>query len=478
MRERHHWHTITASEAPFLRSLFAAMEAERLEVFSGASSTRATFDRARCGGLVLALGEKCGREVAIAWSDFRVNAGCFDHTTANRFTRFLRELRERGAQSPPPLFYVVSSAGVSLAHGRALFADAFRIWPELLAYSRETLVVTCAVGKCLGLAAPLFGLGHYRMAVAGRTHINLTGPEVIRMFFGDRVDYASAAAAETQHARTDLVHELVPSLETAFERWSALIAPAAATPAGPALDAGTAALLDALLDPVPREVVPGWCDRVRLFVGTRRGRALGLFVNPPGRPDNLITARTLEKYAAGFDLFRALRLPVVSFLDSPGLDPRFEESDANQVRKMLAVGEKMIDYPYPSMGVVAGRCFGGASTLSIPKIFGGRRAIALRGSTLGIMQGRIIDELLRQCPRQLALWRRAAEQQRPGLEDLLEAGMLDAVVERDGLGAEIDALLAPFEPWPRRPLAASWVAPLPARVDDHAAGVARHAAGA
>src|SRR5207249_1585512 len=82
-----------------------------------------------------------------------------------------------------------------------------------------------------------------------------------------------------------------------------------------------------MLDAAPREVVPGWCPRVRLFIGTHRGKPLGLLVNPLERSNNMITVRTLEKYGAGLDLFRALRLPIVSVLDSPGIDPRCEQDD-------------------------------------------------------------------------------------------------------------------------------------------------------
>ena len=442
----YHWITIEEERHTFLRSLYAASGMPELSAFVEASTTAETFDRARCDGLALVLGEIRGRRVAIAWSDFRANAGCFSHANSRRFAAFLRELG--GSDDSPPLLYVVSSAGVSLMQGRALFSDAFGIWPALLAYSRRRLVVTCAIGKCLGLAAPLFGLGHYRVAVTGRTHINLTGPEVFRLFFGEQVDFADGASAERHHERTDLVHELVPSLEVAFDRWRSLIAPEAQ--AWAETNDPTATLLATFLDGAPQELVPGWCPSLRMFLGMRRGRPLGIFVNPLRRPNNLITARTLDKYATGLDLFRAMRVPIVSFLDSPGLDPRFEESDANHVRKMLSVGEKIIDYPHGAMGVVAGRCFGGASTLCFPKIFGASRTVALRGSTLGVMQSNIIDRLLRQSPRLYAEWRRTAEGQGPGLEDLIASGTLDAVVEPCELAGEIDAMRARVAPRPAR----------------------------
>ena len=121
--------------------------------------------------------------------------------------------------------------------------------------------------------------------------------------------------------------------------------------------------------------------------------------------------------------------------------PRFDQSDANNLRRMLAVGSKIIHYPHGAMGVVTGRCFGGASTLVFPKIFGGRRTVALRGSRMGTMNESIIARLLQGSPRLLAQWRQVAATQDPGLTDLLAEGSLDAVIDPADLAGEIDRFL-------------------------------------
>ena len=449
MASDYHWITVQAGPHRFLKTVFDSLGVRSLRVFIDSSVTAESFDRGSCGGLFVALGTCHGRTVAIAWSDFRVNAGSYSHDNSRRFSAFLRQLRLE-ADGGPPLLYVVSSAGLSLMEGRALFSDAFQLWPDLLAYAREHLVLTCAVGKCLGLAPLLYGLGHYRMAVAGRTHINLTGPEVMKLFFGERVDFEHHASVEEIHDHNDLVHELVASVEEAFERWKGILVPELRTrPASLEANPKMAALLGSFLDDAPQELVPGGCSSVRLFLGTRCSQPLGIFINPPRQSNNLITVRTLEKYAAGLDVFGAMGVPIVSFLDSPGVDPRFDQSDANNIRRMLWVGEKIIQYPHGSMGVVTGRCFGGASTLCFPKIFGARRVLALRGSTFGTMQSGIIDRLLHQSPRLREQWRQTAAEQGPDLEDLLASGTLDAVIDPHELPGEIDRFLAHLDGPPR-----------------------------
>lgn len=442
MNGPYRWVSIEAAAHRFLEPVFRSLGVRSLALFTENASDDSVPDRARHAGLVTATAEFHGRTVAVVWSDFRVDGGCYQRANSRRLSAFLHQLRLGGDDSPP-LFFAVSSAGVSLMHGRGVFSDAFALWPELLAYSRSHLVVTCAHGKCLGLAALLYGLGAYRLAVSGRTHVNLTGPEVLELFFGEDVDFEGQASADAVHDHTDLIHELVPSIDAALARWKSLLLPAAHSRAAvPDDDQDTDAFLTSFLDGTPLELIPGRTASLRVFLGTRGGRPLGIFINPPRRTHNLITVSALEKYSAGLELFRAMRLPIVSFVDSPGVDPRFEQSNANNIRKLLQVGEQLIHYPHRAMGVVNGRCFGGASSLTIPKVFGGWRALAMRGSVIGAMQSGIIEQLLRQSSRLHEQWLQSAAEQGPELEDLLASGMLDAVIDPHELPAEIDRLLA------------------------------------
>jgi len=442
----YHWILAGTSQHRFLRPVFESLGFRTLRIWIDSSVPATEFSRTRCGGLITAVGRLGGQPIAIAWSDFRVNAASYGHANSRRLAAFLQHI-DGACEVPIPLIYVVNSAGLSLMEGRKVFADAFALWPVLLRYSANNPVLTCAVGKCLGLAPLLFGLGHYRVAVARQTQVNLTGPEVLTLFFGPKVDFAGGAAAERVHDRTDLIHEMMPSVGAAFTRFAGLLSiRSLSTPGLADKRDQVSALLSSFLDADQQEVVPGWCESVRLFLGTRHGRRLGVFVNPPGRPNNLITVRTLDKYAAGLELFRALRVPVVSLLDSPGIDPRFEQTDANNLRRILSVGERIISYPHGAMGVVTGRCFGGASTLSFPKVFGGSRTVAFQGCRIGTMHDSIIARLLGGSPRLRTQWEAIAATQGPDLSDLLREGTIDAVILPSQLGAEVDAFLEQVTP--------------------------------
>jgi acetyl-CoA carboxylase carboxyltransferase component len=441
----HDYHLIPVQEGrhTFLRPLFDAFDASTLRFWTDRSVNPADFDRIGCDGLVTGLGEWDGRVVAVAWSDFRVNGAAYGRSNSQRFAAFLRYLHP--LEPEIPLVYMVNSAGVSVMEDRVAFTSAFGIWPALLDYSEDRLVLTCASRRCLGLAPLLFGLGHYRVAIAEETQVNLTGPDVIRMFFGAGFDFDQHAAAERCLERHDLIHEVVPNTGAALRLFRDVIRRSRGpvrTLTVPELGPDTGPLLDRVLDDPPLELVPGWCRRVRLFLGTRMGRPLGVFINPLERSNNLITVRTLDKYAAGLDLFRALGVPIVSLLDSPGLDPRFDQSDAGNIRRILSVGERIIRYPHGSMGVVVGRCYGGATTLAFPRVFGGNRALVLKDARVGVMDDRILADLLSASPRLLARWQAQVARRGPEFQDLLDEGTVDVVIEPEDLPGEVDRFLA------------------------------------
>lgn len=432
----HGFAAIDLADHHYLKSLHGIFTEPNAELFVDHRNGEQALSRLNQQGLIMAVGRVGSHRLAVVLSDFRVNGASYSKASSQRLVHFLAHLKRAGL----PCFFVIQTLGVCLMEGRAVFSDAFRIWPALLDYARTNTLVTCAVGKCLGLGAVLFGLGHYRMAVAAKTHLNLTGPEVLKMFFGQAFDFAHCASAERQLETTDLVHELVDGVESAAAKMRTLLfaEPRQAFTGGP--DARPLRLLSRIGE-VELEVFPGSSKPLRAFLMRRGAARFGVFITPPGRAANLICARTLQTYAAGLDLFCALGLPVVSMLDAPGIDPRFEQSDRNNIRLMLAVGERIIDYPHGAMGIVIGRCFGGATSLAFPKVFGAQRVIALEGSQLGAMHPKLIEKLLDKSPRLLAQWTTVARAHQADLSDLVADGAIDAVVSEEALGTEVDRFL-------------------------------------
>ena len=365
------------------------------------------------------------QNVAVIWSDFRVNGASFGGDIARQIASFLLECEQRSL----PLILVMNSLGYRFMDGRTAFNDVFNLIPALDKYGRDHLMVSICHGQCLGLGAILFGLAHYRIGVRHDSTLNLTGPDVFRLFFGGKVDFTAFASVDQQYLKTTLVHERVDDLSAALRSAYTLAQITTTTEHLPALamtesDESPPDFLSRQrlrVDRACQEVLAVFADRhlslfaefdsrMRVYLVECEGQLFGLVMNPPENSNNMITVRTLKLYQDALRLFRVLRLPLVSFLDTPGVDPRIDSNNQDIIQQLIETNRAIIEYPLPKMGVWIGRGFGGANTLVIPRVYGSFANYVIQGrTTLGVMHESIIEHLLGKSKRMLTMWQQARE---------------------------------------------------------------------
>ncbi|RLT90177.1 MULTISPECIES: carboxyl transferase domain-containing protein [unclassified Ketobacter] len=413
--------------------------------------------RASSDGTWLFRTQGLDQDFAVIWSDFRVNGGSFGRDIARRIASFLEACNEEGL----PLITVMNSLGYRFIEGRTVFNDVFNLIPALDNYTRNNLVISVCHGQCLGLSAVLFGLAHYRIGVRQDSTLNLTGPDVFRLFFGSKVDFLSFASVDQQYLKTTLIHERTEDLKTALNRACTLLGTvSSSTGLLPMVsEPGVSKYLDfmprqqqkveraciQLLYPIADrylEVFSGFDSRMRVYLIETKGKLFGLLMNPPENSNNMITVRTLKLYQDALRLFEALRIPIVSFLDTPGVDPRVDNSNQDVIQQMIEANRAIIEYPYPKMGVWIGRGFGGANTLAIPRIYGSMaNYVILERTTLGVMHESIIAHLLEKSKRMLKLWQASKEREQADFQDIVDTGVANKALSIDELPAAIQHFL-------------------------------------
>ncbi|TNE98145.1 MAG: hypothetical protein EP326_10310 [Deltaproteobacteria bacterium] len=172
-------------------------------------SLRKEFD-----GLITLVGKVNGQEVGLIACDFKIYGGSFGVESSDRVCAFLREMKRRKI----PVMFFLETIGVRIMEGRKVFPHAFSILRELKEFVQDNLFMTAAVGSCLGLGALIFEIGDYRFGIKSKSTLNLTGPEVFKMFFGKTVDFEKMASVEKQQHISALVHENVEDKQEVMER--------------------------------------------------------------------------------------------------------------------------------------------------------------------------------------------------------------------------------------------------------------------
>lgn len=435
---KYHWLKLSTDEIDKLKALKGLIPSDALAVYAfvprerKSSSMRITFD-----GLWTLKVECETHSFAIAYNEFKVLAGSFGIENSTRFVQFLAELTAQKC----PLFLSLCSMGVRIMEGRKVFPFAFAIIPALINFAKENLLITNTHGRCLGIGALLYVLGHYRIAQAG-SELNLTGPEVYRMFFGEKCDFPSTFNVNRVQSLTNHIHEVFESRELLYQHVQSFFETKIIPGYRCSMDDKSAALLNQIYD-MRFEIFGQNKARVHTYIALKNGRRVGVMINPVGK-GNMIDTPTIQKYRDSLALFKKLGLPIISMVDTPGADPRADETENEIIRHVAELTQDIIEYPYPKIGMALGRCYGGASVLSMPVIYGGDPTLALKGSHMGIMGKSIIKTLLSSSPRLLNMWEENSRFE-IGVEDFMAYGLVDGEFELPELSQKVDDFLIKSE---------------------------------
>jgi acetyl-CoA carboxylase carboxyl transferase subunit beta len=179
----------------------------------------------------------------------------------------------------------------------------------------------------------------------------------------------------------------------------------------------------------------GWATEAALgmTVGGRAVVAIVLRPVPRPRPADYRLARRAVALAA------RLRLPVVTFVDSPGADPSHESEQAGIAGEIARLMAAIATHPAPTVSIVTGE--GGS---------GGALAFAAC-DRLYLLDGAVFSVIAPEGAAAI-LYRDAlrAAEVAPFLKltgpDLLEFGIIDGIVARDDVAHAIDHALATAQP--------------------------------
>jgi Carboxyl transferase domain len=342
---------------------------------------------------------------------------------------------------------VLNSMGARFYEGRKIFDETFAVITALFKHRKVAPLIAVAEQTCLGLCGPMFQMAHYRLKPQGKTHYHLTGAKVQEIFFAESNNFDSMADMDAYSQSEYLVHQQGACLSDTFYEISQLLlagkgcAPTTEhnlvnLPSSPMRIRSTAQALLSTLGKSSLELFRCYDTRLNIYIVQTSLGPVGVFLQPPWNPHNMIGSKTLQKYDAALVLFEALQLPIVSFVDNPGIDPHpYADGKQSMIPLVTQVCERIIFYPFPKISVIVGRAYGGGATLGFPKCFGGSKVYALKGCQMGVMSHAIIDSLLEGAGRLREEWQDAKLEETPGLEDLIECGTIDAVVTMEELPA-------------------------------------------
>lgn len=444
------WTSIKKADLPYLKDLDHLLD-QKLDLFVE-NSWNSRFKRADFDGLISLSTKVAGLNLGILYSDFRILGGSMGKNISLRIREFISHMESRGQ----PIAFFINILGVRITEGRTVVKQAFSLIPMLKNFSEQQLLITVANGNSLGLGAILFRLGTYRIGVSEKSQINLTGPQVIKIFFGGNFDFSYHASPEFQASKRGLVQETLPDLGRVCRRIYSIMS--FLSPGRylekiytPSLDhhvrqAKKFKKSHQLLELITvlgasYEILEQGDQVIRYFICKRNSNTFAILANDPENPNNMLNVSTLQKYTQALAIFRAMGLPLLTLADTPGCDPRDINACESLVEELIGASCEFYAYPFKTLGIVFQRCFGGASVLFLPTILGKDYALAIKGAEMGIMHKKILAEVLGKSPKMYKQWLINSEKETNDCQDLIAEGIINKVIDIKQMAFEVDTHL-------------------------------------
>ncbi len=340
---------------------------------------------------VVGTGALAGRRVVVAADDFTIRGGSSESAVSDKWVyaeRYAHQMRM-------PLVRLVDTAGGSvrlLEQQKATKIPGYANWPWMQLLGQAP-VVGVAAGACAGLGAIKVAMSHFSVMTRGVGQVFAGGPPVVKRGIGQEIDKESLGGADVHVRVSGMVTNEARNEDDAFDQvrrflsympdnvWS--------LPPRVTAEVDTTAA-DAWLDQaIPedrrkvydmRRILKSIFDAGSLFemarpfggsiitmLGRLDGCAVGVVANDPRVMGGALTAQAARKLERFVDLCDTFRLPIIKFVDQPGVMFGLEAEKAGTlgaaIRAISAIAQAIV----PWCSVIVRRAFGVGGQMQGPQ---------------------------------------------------------------------------------------------------------------
>lgn len=425
-------------------------------------------------GVITAVGRVDGQLVYAYSQDYTFLGGSLGQVQARKIVA----VQDLALAHAAPVVALIESGGARIQEGIDALDGYGRIFSRNVASSGAVAQIAVIFGSCAGGASYAPALMDFIVMVEGRSRMFVTGPDVIRAVTGEAVSFEDLGGSAVHSGTSGVVHFVAKDEVSAIERVKTILGYIAPGREVVASDGGRRspnpfwrnkdADIDAILPDLPSksydmhalidavcdagsvvECQESWAQNCITAFARIDGRAVAVVANQPKVKAGCIDIDASDKMARFIRTCDSFRLPIVTFVDTPGYLPGVAQERGGIIRhgaKLLyAYGEARVC----KLTVVVRKAYGGAYIAMGSKALGADRVFAFPTAEIAVMGGdaavRIIAKKdLAQSDRPDELLRRKVEEYRATVMDPLVAagkGYVDDIVLPSETRARLSACL-------------------------------------
>jgi propionyl-CoA carboxylase beta chain len=352
-----------------------------LDAFARNHSTDLDVDDRPYGdGVIIGHGTVDGRPLAVFAQDFTVFGGTLGKTHGEKICKIL----DLAAKVGCPVVGINDGAGGRIQEGvdaQALYGEIFFRNVRL---SGVVPQISMIMGPCAGGAAYSPALTDFVVMVDKRSHMFVTGPDVLAVAMGERVGLEELGGARVHNTRSGNAHYLAEDEEDAIDYVRNLLSHLPgnnhdAPPAFAAEKAPDGTVLDSLVPGSPSrpydmyavvnaivddgeflEVQPLFAPNIICGFGRIDGGSVGVVANQPMKLAGCVDIDASEKAARFVRTCDAFNIPIVTLVDVPGFLPGSEQEWNGIIRRGAKLLYAYAEATVPKITTIIRKAYGGA----------------------------------------------------------------------------------------------------------------------
>lgn len=358
-------------------------------------------------GVVCGYGKIDGRLVFVYAFDFTVYGGTLSNTNAAKIVKVQKLALQNGA----PIIALNDSGGARIQEGISSLAGFGSIFYQNTIASGVIPQISAILGPCAGGACYSPALTDFIFMVKEKSHMFITGPDVVKAVTHEEVGKEELGGAETHSSRSGVTHFMCNTEEETLMSIRELLS---FLPSNNMEDAPSAPCTDdvrreveALQTVIPedpnmpydiKDIIEPVVDNQYFFevmshfaknivVGFARlgGHTVGIVANQPAFLAGVLDIDASDKAARFIRFCDCFNIPLVTFEDVPGFLPGCDQEHNGIIRHGAKIVYAYAEATVPKVTLITRKSYGGAYIVMSSKTIGGDINLAYPTAEIAVM---------------------------------------------------------------------------------------------
>ncbi|MBO4271501.1 acyl-CoA carboxylase subunit beta [Microbispora triticiradicis] len=360
-------------------------------------------------GVVTGYGTVDGRPVAVFAQDFTVFGGSLGEVFGEKIVKVMDHALKTGC----PVIGINDSGGARIQEGVVSLGLYAEIFKRNVHSSGVIPQISLIMGPCAGGAVYSPALTDFVLMVREKSHMFITGPDVIKTVTGEEVTFEELGGAHTHNSRSGVAHYEASDEQDCLDFARALLSflPSNNMDDPPVFEAEAVLetteddrVLDTLIpdsanqpydmhtviehvldDGEFLEIHAGFAPNILVGFGRVEGRSVGVVANQPMSFAGTLDIAASEKAARFVRTCDAFNIPVLTFVDVPGFLPGTDQEWNGIIRRGAKLLYAYAEATVPLVTVITRKAYGGAYDVMGSKHLGADVNLAWPTAQIAVM---------------------------------------------------------------------------------------------